>query len=282
MILAVEASAVRNDLCPTDEVRSPDVGMAMHPVSDAPKPIDLAVKIAGVGAVEIIALVQRIEPLLAWGMVRDDDERFVVSIGYSLPECRDRRIEGSHGILGAEFSEALRPVGLRLPHLHEEELAHAFADAIHGYRAPPVEIRPQGRSEERHTTDVDRLIVQYSEAGQAHAQAVGRLVEDTVIVIVVAGHEQYVPKPRSRQVGKAQHPVALVEVILVAPVWIEASGMAEIARDDEAIALGQRPAEVLPFEMQIAQVVTAYRRGPSNRRRLSLSLDTSRLSVKPR
>lgn len=258
------------------------MGMAVHPVSDVSKPLDLAIKIAGITTVEAITSVQRIEPLPARGVMRDDDEWFAGRIGYSQPQRGDRRFEGDRGILGTEFSEVFCPVFLRLPYLHEEELAHAFANAIHCNRTPPVEVRPQGRSEEPHAVDVYRLIVEHREARQAFSEAVDRLVKEAVVVVMIASHEETVPEPRSRQVGKAQHPVALVEVILVAPARIEASGMTEIARDDEAVALGQRPTEVLPFKVKIAQVVTTHQRGPSNHRRLPLSLDPSRLSVKPR
>lgn len=189
------------------------MGMAVHPVSDAPKPLDLAIKIAGITTVEAITSVQRIEPLPARGMVRDDDEGITDSFGYSLPECRDRRIEGDRGILGTEFSEGFCPVFLSLPYLHEEELAHAFANAIHGNRTPPVEVRPQGRSEEPHAIDVDRLVGQYREARQAFSEAVDRLVKEAVIVVMIASHEETVPEPRSRQVGKAHHPVTLHEVM---------------------------------------------------------------------
>lgn len=110
-------------------------------------------------------------------------------------------------------------------------------------------------------------------------EALGRLVEDAIIVVVIAGHEKDALEPRSRQIGKALHPAAVVEVIFVAPPRIEAGGMTEIASDDEAIARGQGLAEVLPFKMKIAQVGTAHW-PPSNRRKLPLCLDPSRLSVK--
>jgi hypothetical protein len=84
-------------------------------------------------------------------------------------------------------------------------------------------------------------------------------------MVVVADDEKDMSEPHPRCVDEAQRPVALFECRRIVGVGDEAARMAEVARDDQQIAAGQRPTVVLGLEVKVAHIATAHARGARER-----------------
>ncbi len=219
---------------------------------------DGGVEIARIGPVETISCECGIDPLSARRVMRDDDRRFGRIGGEASLQGRPRCVEGIGRILWPELGQQCLSVRCDGPLFDEEIFAHASAHAVHGVRAPAFEVRPERRTEKAHAVQVYTVVVENSDAGQMLPQEADGFIKHPVIVIVVSGDEQDVTEVCDRALGKAHHPGALIDAVLVASRRIEAAGVTQITGNDEHVALRQLPLEVLGFQMQVADVVAAH------------------------
>lgn len=90
------------------------------------------------------------------------------------------------------------------------------------------------------------------------AEERGRVLEYAVVVLMIAGDEQDVLELPKCFINDTHNPSALINAVAINALWIEASRVTEIARNDHNIAVWQRRLERLGFQMQVAQVVAPH------------------------
>ena len=90
----------------------------------------------------------------------------------------------------------------------------------------------------------------------------GCRIKDAVVVIVIPHGEKHMPEVLNRGADEARDPAALIDAVLVGSLRIEASSMAQIARDNQNVALRQAAAVFLGLKVQIAHVMAAHVQSP--------------------
>ena len=106
----------------------------------------------------------------------------------------DRCVERCKGIPRLKPAKDLFSICVKIPFFDKEEVAHTSPHSSHAGRASSLEIAPQGGAEKPDAPNLDVPVIEHRHPGQVAGKRACRVIEDAVIVVVIAGNEEDFPE----------------------------------------------------------------------------------------